>query len=210
MESNKLDERAAHQGGGGRNQGRGRGIGEVTRGRGNGGGHHGGRGRGGNQGGRNQNRNQRRGNGGGRRGSHPDEETIVLRNGKHIKYHASYDIPDEDYHQMTPGQKDRMKAERAAWKRANGGGQRGGDQQDRIAQLERQIQALQQSISDAGTNEDVPREVPQITASSTSRIGISTNFENSKRPVDFEGKRLQSQINKFHLFFGLLHRVSYA
>ena len=153
--------RAAQQGAGGRNQGRGRGISEVSRGRGNGGGHHGGRGRGGNQGGRNQNRNQRRKNGGNRRGSHPDEETIVLRNGKHIKYHASYDIPDEDYHQMTPGQKDRMKAERAAWKRANGDTQRGGDRQDRIAQLERQIQALQQSVSTAGTNESVPREVHQ-------------------------------------------------
>ena len=154
--------RAAHQGGGGRNQGRGRGISEVARGRGNGGGHHGGRGRGGNQGGRNQNRNQRRKNGGGKRGSHPDEETIVLRNGKHIKYHASYDIPDEDYHQMTPGQKDRMKNERAAYKRANGDTSRGGDRQDRIAQLERQIQTLQQSIAgDQGNHEDVPREVPQ-------------------------------------------------
>ena len=102
--------RAAHQGSGGRNQGRVRGINEVSQGRGNGCGHHGGRGRGGNQGGQNQNRNQQRKSGGGRQGPHPDEETIVLRNGKHIKYHASYDIPDEDYHQMTPGQKDQMEA----------------------------------------------------------------------------------------------------
>lgn len=84
----------------------------------------------------------------------------MLRNGKHIKYHASYDIPDEDYHQMTPGQKDRMKAERAAYKRANGDRSRDG-QQNRIAQLERQIQALQQSISVPGNNDEVPREVPQ-------------------------------------------------
>ena len=182
--------RVAFQGGGGRNHGR-RGINEVGRGRGNNGGHqHGGRGRGGNHGNRNQGRNQRRNNNGGRRGGHPDEETIVLRNGKQIKYHPSYDIPDEDFHQMTPGQKDRMKRERAQYRESNGNTPRGGGQQNRIAQLERQIQALQQSISGSEAGADIPREIPQ--GGSVAPTQVSQVTANSGGSI-MGGRRAQQQ-----------------
>src|SRR5210317_2647115 len=118
---------------------------------------YGGRGRGGQQD-QNSNRNNRRGGRGNnnyyQERNHPDQETIILRNGKHIKYHASYRFTHEELNQMTEGQRARMKREREEWRARNGRPPRNSNQ-DRdaaISELRSQIASL------SGERED--RSVP--------------------------------------------------
>ena len=112
-----------------------RGISEVTRGRGQEGqnrhGGHGGRGRG----------HAGRGRRGGNR-NHPDQETIVLKNRQHIQYHPSYLFTREELQQMTQGQRDRLKRERAEYRERQGISSR----QQRTTQRQ-QIQALMSEVA---------------------------------------------------------------
>ena len=134
-------------------------------------GHGGGRGHGGN-GGRGRNRNDRRHNGNGGRGrNHPDQETIVLSNNQHIKYHPSYNFTSDELRNMTPGQRDRLKNERAAYRDRqgrHGGGSRttNQDRDAQIAELQSTIASLTSDHQGTATQPEVPAQVNAGTAQS--------------------------------------------
>ena len=114
-----------------------RGIAEVGRGRG--------------QEGHNGNGRKGRGERGrrGRNRNHPDQETIVLQNQQRIQYHPSYLFSREELCQMTQGQRERLKRERAEYRERQGLPPR----RNRQTQ-QQQIQALMSEVATLRTNQE--------------------------------------------------------
>lgn len=133
--------------------GRGRNLREMRTG--------GGYGRGG-RGGRGNHRHNRR-NDPNRQG-HRDEIEITLRNGKKIKYHASYRFPDEQMRQFTDAQRDRLRRERDEYKA------RKNPARAEIAELRSAITTMSQIIQQGS----VPSQVNDDTAASTAEISQIT------------------------------------
>ena len=100
---------------------------------------------------------------------HRDEEEITLSNGNKIWYHPSYRFSDGDLRAMTEEQRDRMKNERAAYRRSQGRPPRTSTRAQ-IAEMRAEMLTF---MSSAGTT--VPNEVPAASgATQVSQITTGT------------------------------------
>lgn len=145
---------------------------------GNRGNFHGGHGRGGGQ----RNRNGG-GRGSGRPRNHPDQETIVLQNGQHIKYHPSYNFTPDEMRNMTSGQRNRLTRERQEYRERNGRGGRltNRERDSQIAELRSVVSSLRGDRTNRGdgdsNHEDVPDQVETETVnqSQISQVSIGSS-----------------------------------
>lgn len=127
----------------------------------------GGYGRGG-KGGRGNYRNNRRHDP--NRRDHPDAIDITLRNGKKIKYHASYRFTDDQMRQFTDEQRDRLRREREEYKA------RKNPARAEIAELRSAINTMSSNMSQIIQQQggSVPEEVDGNPAASTADISQIT------------------------------------
>ena len=136
-------------------------------GRGNGG-RHGGRGRGGRGNDRRRNQDRER--------NHPDQETIILRNGTHIRYHASYNFTPDEMRQMTDGQRTRLFREREEYRETTGRSRRLTNRQ-RDAQVQEMRSMIASLTQQRREGTQVPNEIEDQSQgqSRISEVSIGTS-----------------------------------